>query len=96
MQLQLQNQIVVLNEMRADPITFGDFTSWLTSAFSYFKEWAGVCLFGALICCGGVFLLWLLCKLKSQQKRDKVVMAQALVAIEQGTSPKIWLSMLRT
>ena len=62
--------------------------------FSYFKEWVGVALFGAALCCGLVFMLWLVCKLRSQHKRDKVTLTQALVAIEQRASPEIWLSIL--
>jgi hypothetical protein len=68
----------------------------LPQHFSYFKEWVGVVLFGAALCCGLVFMLWLVRKLRSQQKCDKVVITQALVAIEQGASPEIWLSMLKT
>jgi hypothetical protein len=67
-----------------------------SSAFSYFKEWVGLLLFAAVICCGLVFMLWLVCKLRTQQNRDKVVIAQALPAIEQGASLEIWLSMLKT
>ena len=52
-------------------------------------------LFGAVICCGLVLLLWLVCKLRTQNKRGKVVIAQALVALEQGASTDIWLSMLK-
>jgi hypothetical protein len=42
-------------------------------------------------------MLWLVCKLKTQNKQDsgKVVITQALAAIEQGASPEIWLSMLK-
>ena len=90
LQTRLQIQILNLNGTRVEPVTLGDFTSWLTSAVSYFKEWVGVILFGAALCCGIVFMLWLVCKLRSQQKRDKVVITQALVAIEQGASPEIW------
>ena len=71
-------------------------SSWISSAFSYFKEWVGVVLFAAAICCGLVFMLWLVCKLRTQQNLDKVVITQALAAIEQGASPEIWLSMLKT
>jgi hypothetical protein len=78
-----------------EPVTLGDFTSWLTSAFSYFKEWVGVILFGAIICCGLVFMLWLVCKFRTQQKRDKVIITQALLAIENSASPEVWLSMLK-
>ena len=35
------------------------------------------------------------CKLKAQTRRDKVVIAQALAALEHGASPDIWLSMLK-
>ena len=93
---ELRIAIVHANSTRVDVSFAAGLGTWIANAMNHLKEWAGVCLFGALICCGGVFLLWLLCKLKSQQKRDKVAMAQALVAIEQGTSPEIWLSMLRT
>jgi cytochrome c biogenesis protein CcdA len=75
-------------------VTLGDFTSWLTSIFSYFKEWVRVILFGAAICCGLVFMLWLVYKFKTQQKRDKVIITQTLLAIKNGTFPKVWLSML--
>jgi hypothetical protein len=47
LQKKLQIQILNLNGTRVEPVTLGDFTSWLTSAFSYFKEWVGVFLFGA-------------------------------------------------
>jgi hypothetical protein len=80
-----------LNGTRIEPITVGDFTSWLTSAFSYFKEWVGVVLFGDAICCGLVFMLWLVCKFRSQQKRDKVAITQALMAIEQGASSEVFM-----
>jgi hypothetical protein len=92
LQTKLRIQILDLNGTRMEPVTLGDFTSWITSAFSYFKEWVGVVLFGAAVCCGLVFMLWLVCKLRAQQKRDKVVIAQALAAIEQEASPEIWLS----
>lgn len=39
---QLLMQIAVLNSTRLDPITVEDFTSWITNAFSLFKEWAGM------------------------------------------------------
>ena len=77
LQTRLQIQILNLNGTKVEPVTLGDFTSWLTSAFSYFKEWVGVSLFGAVICCGLVFMLWLVCKFRTQQKCDKVIINQA-------------------
>jgi hypothetical protein len=42
------------------------------------------------------FCLFVCVKLRTQQNRDKVIIAQALAAIEQGASPEIWLFMLKT
>jgi hypothetical protein len=39
----------------------------------------GVGLFGVATCCGLVFMLWLVCKLRTQQNRDKIVITLALV-----------------
>ena len=87
--------VLAINSTRVDLSLTEGLSSWISSVFSYFKEWVAVGLFGAALCCGLVFMLWLVCKLRSQQKRDKVVIAQALAAIEQGASPEIWLSMLK-
>ncbi|XP_031230530.1 uncharacterized protein LOC116093333 [Mastomys coucha] len=89
---QLLTQIIALNETRLDPVTLGDLTSTFSSLFSYFKEWVGVFLFGACIFCGFVFCLWLLCKLKRTRARDKVLITQALLALDLGTSPEVWLA----
>jgi hypothetical protein len=83
------------NGTRIEPIIVGNFTSRLTCAFSYFKEWVGVILFGAAICRGLVFMLWLVCKFRTQQKCDKVIIIQALLPIENCASPEVWLSMLK-
>ncbi|KAL6083519.1 hypothetical protein STEG23_004959 [Scotinomys teguina] len=56
-------QIAALNETRVEPISLGDFTDWLSSAFSFFKEWVGVGIFGTICCFGVVLRLWFLCRL---------------------------------
>ena len=56
-------QIAELNGTRVDPVTLKELTSWLTSVLTFFKEWVGVGLFGALICLGVFLCLWLLCRL---------------------------------
>uniref|UniRef100_A0A8C6GQH3 Envelope glycoprotein n=1 Tax=Mus spicilegus TaxID=10103 RepID=A0A8C6GQH3_MUSSI len=86
----LRTAVLTINSTRVDLSLAEGLSSWISSAFSYFKEWVGVILFGAALCCGIVFVL-----LRSQQKRDKVVITQALVTIEQGASPEIWLCMLK-
>jgi hypothetical protein len=92
----LRAAVLRINSTRMDLSLTEGLSSWISSALSYFKEWVGVLLFAAVICCGLLFMLWFVCKLRTQQNRDKVVIAQALAAIEQGASPEIWLSMLKT
>ena len=90
---ELRIAIIQVNSMRLDLSLTKGLPNWISSAFSFFKEWVG--LFGDILCCGLVLLLWLVCKLKAQTRRDKVVIAQALAALEHGASPDIWLSMLK-
>lgn len=87
-------QIAVLNNTRVQPITLGQFSDWLYSAFSFFKEWIGVGLF--LVCClgGCVLCFWLICRLKAQTSRDKKIILQAMIALESGRSAQTWLATL--
>ena len=55
----------------------------------------GVGLFAMIIGGGALLLLWMVCKLKAQTKRDKMVITQELAALEHGSSPDLWLSMLK-
>lgn len=91
---ELRMAIIQINSTRLDPSFARGFPSWVSSVVSYFKEWVGVGLFGAVLCCGLAFLLWLLCKLQAQRQQDKVVIAQALVALEQGHSAAVWIAMM--
>ncbi|CAH6776761.1 1500011B03Rik [Phodopus roborovskii] len=88
-------QIVQLNGTRLEPVSLGDFTSWLSSAFSFFKEWVGVAMFGAALLCGMVFRLWLICRIRRQHRQDNIKIIQALRALDQGASPQVWLVGLR-
>lgn len=63
---QLLMQIAVLNSTRLDPITIEDFTSWITNAFSFFKEWAGMFAWGAIVLLGCGVGLWLIGHLKKR------------------------------
>lgn len=57
LQQEITTYILSINATRVDALTLGDLSSWLASTFLFFKEWVGVFLFGAIICCGGVFSL---------------------------------------
>lgn len=88
-------QITILNSTCVQPLTRGQFSDWLYSAFSYFKEWLGMGMFSALCCLGVVICLWLLCRFRTRLCRDKAIMVQALAALKQGVSPQVWLSSLK-
>ncbi|XP_058442591.1 uncharacterized protein LOC131425072 isoform X2 [Marmota monax] len=88
-------QIAVLNSTHVDPVTLGQFTDWISSAFSFFKEWVGVGIFGAMCCFSVVLCLWLLCRLKARSAHDKAMIIQALEALENGNSPQVWLAHLK-
>ena len=86
---ELRAAIIQVNSTSLDLSLTEGLSSWIASAVSYFKDWVGVGLFGAALCCGLVLLLWLVCRLRAQTKRGKVVIAQALVALEQGAPTDI-------
>ena len=88
---ELRIAIIQVNSTRLDLSLIKGLPNWISSAFSFFKEWewVGLILFGDTLCCGLVLLLWLVCKLKAQTRRDKVVIAQALAGLEHGASPDI-------
>lgn len=56
---KLRLAIVQINSTRLDiSVTQGLFT-WISSAFSYFKEWVGVGMFGVTLFAGLLLCLWL-------------------------------------
>jgi len=92
---QLWIQIAVLNSNRIDPITVEEFTSWITNAFSFLKEWAGMFAWGAIVLLGWGVCFWLIGHLKREPARYKAVVYQAMIAIENGASSNKWLASLK-
>lgn len=91
---KLRLAIVQINSTRLDiSVTQGLFT-WLSSALSYFKEWVGVGMFGVSLLAGLLLCFWLLRRFKRQQHAKNVAIVQAMLAVEQGASPQVWLNML--
>ena len=86
---ELRIAVLQVNSTRLDLSLTEGFSTWISAAFSYFKEWVGVDLFGVAVCGGVLLLLWMICKLKAQTRRDRMVVTQALVALEHGASPNI-------
>uniref|UniRef100_A0A8C9Q7F9 Uncharacterized protein n=1 Tax=Spermophilus dauricus TaxID=99837 RepID=A0A8C9Q7F9_SPEDA len=86
---ELLSQIANLNGTRVEPLSVADFASWASSIFSYFKEWVGVGLFGAMLLCGLVLCLWMICCMRRTQQSDRVKVVQTLAALEAGASPRL-------
>lgn len=91
----LRKQIALINATRVDLSLAEGFSSWIASAFSYFKEWVGVGIFGILCLAGCSFCLWLVCRLRAQHGRDRTIVARALMAMDAGQSPQAWLTALK-
>jgi hypothetical protein len=66
---ELRVAILQVNSTHLDPSLMKDFSTWISSAFSYFKEWMGVGFFSVIPCGGALLLLWMVCKLKVQTKK---------------------------
>jgi hypothetical protein len=50
---------------------------------------------GLVVLLGCGFCLSLVCRLKRYHARYKAVVYQAMIAVEDGTSPNIWLASLK-
>lgn len=68
---ELRVAILQVNSTRLDLSLMEGLSSWISSAFSYFKEWVGVGSFSLVLCCGIVLMLWMVCKLRAQTKETK-------------------------
>lgn len=95
LQANFSIKILALNDTKVDLITLGEFSDWMVRTFSYFKEWIGVGMFGFVLLAGLGLTLFLLCRLRTVRKREKVAIARALSALEAGQSPQAWISILQ-
>ena len=91
---KLRLAIVQINSTRLDVSVTQGLFSWMSSAFSFFKEWVGIGMFGVMLLAGLLLCFCLLRKFKQQQHAKNVAMIQAMLAVEQETSPQVWLNML--
>ncbi|XP_057356156.1 uncharacterized protein LOC130683343 isoform X2 [Manis pentadactyla] len=91
---ELRQEITHINSTRLDISVAEGLSSWFHRALSHVKEWAGMAGMGIFMLGGLMLLLWLLCRLRAQRRQDKVILAQALMAVDIGASPQVWLNML--
>lgn len=67
---ELRMAILQVNSTHLDLSLMEDLSPWISSAFSYFKEWVGVGSFSLVLCCGIVLMLWMVCTLRAQTKGE--------------------------
>jgi hypothetical protein len=91
--IEFEQTLWELRIAMSGPVIVG--RTWISAAFSCFKEWVGVDLFGVAVYGGVLLLQWMMCKLEVQTRRDRMVVTLALVALEHGASPDIRLSILK-
>lgn len=95
MTLQLLQDIVSLNQTRVDPVSAKALLNWIAQSFSFIKEWAGVGAVVSLLLVACLFCAWCLCRMRQDHARTKMAIYQALLAVEEGGSPAIWLASLK-
>ncbi|KAL6032851.1 hypothetical protein STEG23_031061 [Scotinomys teguina] len=95
MMAQLRMSIVMVNSTRVDPGLANGLTSWIITAMSHLKEWAGLGALSAIMVLIFVLCLWCLCRFRSQQRRTVAMLAQAFAALEAGEPAQVWLATLR-
>ena len=93
---QLVFQIASLNATRLKPITMEDLTSWISSAFSWIKEWAGLLAIAALMCLAAFICLWCFCRIRRDHAAHRAVVYQALAAMDAQEDVSVWLASLKS
>lgn len=83
-----------INSTRVDPALAASLTLWITSLTSHLKEWAGVAGLVLLLCGGCCLSIFLIMRMRRRAIRESVAIHQAMLALQRGDSPQMWLNML--
>lgn len=92
---QLRISIVARNSTRVDAGLATGLSSWITAVMNHLKEWAGMAAMAALMCLAALVCLWYFCRLKKEHNYHKAMVYQALVAMDSGEEPSVWLTSLK-
>lgn len=90
----MRRQIFSINTTKVQIATAKEFATYVLSAVSHLKEWAGVGVLGTALVGAIILGLYCLCRLRAQARVERQIMVQAMLAIQGGETPQIWLSML--
>nr|XP_051691593.1 uncharacterized protein LOC127488070 [Oryctolagus cuniculus] len=91
---QLRLAVVTINSMRVDVSFASGLSSWIRTAISSLKEWAGLGALTGLLLLVVLFCLWCLCRMRKAHRWELAMIAQAFYALEAGQSPQVWLAFL--
>ncbi|XP_053409575.1 uncharacterized protein LOC128560103 [Nycticebus coucang] len=91
---QLCVHILAVNTTLVKVIALQAWVQGLMRGLTFTKQWAGLFCLAVLLCLGLGGLLRCILKMRADQQRQKVAIVQAMMALESGSSPHIWLSML--
>lgn len=83
-----------INNTRVELATLPEIIKTLQDVLTFTKQWASVIGLMIILVVGLILLVRKLQIWRRQQPRQQQAMVQALLAIEAGTSPQVWLSML--
>ncbi|XP_053445287.1 uncharacterized protein LOC128584266 [Nycticebus coucang] len=86
---QMLNHIVSINSTPVQVITAGNILGKVTSLLSHARNWAGTVALSIILLVAIVFCIKLLLTLRQRQQRDRVMVQQALLALQAGGSPQI-------
>uniref|UniRef100_M3Z4E0 Retroviral envelope protein GP41-like domain-containing protein n=1 Tax=Mustela putorius furo TaxID=9669 RepID=M3Z4E0_MUSPF len=91
---QLRAQIISINATKVPIASVSEWLKMVQQSVSFLKQWAGLGSLAILLVLANVLMVRWICSLGRRQRRQQQLMAQAMMALEAGTSPQIWLSML--
>lgn len=93
---KLRVAVVTINSTRVDLSMAEGLSSWIASTFSLFRMGGGRVYFLHAALEDACFVCGWSAVCKHVLKKDKVIITQALAALECGSSPQIWLCALTT
>ncbi|XP_044923019.1 uncharacterized protein LOC123388080 isoform X2 [Mustela putorius furo] len=92
--IQLRANIVNVNASKVEVASVSQLVAFMKIVVGWGKQWFGFISMGGLLIFAVVCCLWCICPMMRIRKRDTIAIKQALLSMESGQSPQVWLSML--
>ena len=88
---QLRLEILNVSSKKVEMLSVAQIAEAVLNAT---KAWSGVGVIGILLIVGLLLLGRKVCSIQKQQRGERKVLLQAMAALEEGISPRVWLNML--